>query len=123
MVFLIKQFFSWLLVLIMVVSPVQVTMAIDVDQDSHGEHCQMPSMASTPSHDSVDTKMTHDCAMQHGDHCQDHPGCTGQISSSSLYTPNTFLVNLRASSDLKYVPASDSFLVIYPELFKRPPKS
>lgn len=119
-----KQRFSWLLVLIMAISPVQVTMAIDVDQDSHGERCHMPSKASTgSSHDSVDSGTFHVCGMGHGDNCKDHAGCAGQFNSSTMSAPQQSLFFTTSSTHKKFTRYNEDVETTYPSCLKRPPKA
>lgn len=114
-----KYIYSWLLVLVMATSPVQGTMAFDVDQDAHGDRCQMTSI---PSHDSVDINFPHNCPMGHGDQCKDHPGCVGQINLTSLQAPFSSQFASRTSSRFKFTRQTDDIQTIYPSLLKRPPK-
>jgi hypothetical protein len=115
-----KQIFSWLLVLILAISPIQVTMAIDVDLDGHGERCQMNSM---PSHDSVDMDLKINSPMEHGDHCKDHPSCVGQVSSSSMQAPFSLLFVARTSGHYKFIMENEDVQTVYPSQLKRPPKA
>lgn len=120
MTFVTKQFFSWMLVLIMAISPVQVTMAVDFDQSSHGSNCQ--SMMSD-SIDSIVMNMDEECAMEHEEHCHDHPGCVGQFNSSTLQAPNALQLAVRASTLVKFLIDNEAVSTIYPPLLKRPPKA
>lgn len=115
-----KHIFSWLLVLIMAISPVQVTMAIDVDQGGHGDRCQTMSI---PSHDTVDSTLKNDCPMGHGDHCKDHAGCVGQFNSSTMQIPYSSLFVARPSAHNKFTRHNDAVDTVYPSLLKRPPKA
>lgn len=121
MLFRNKHIFSWLLVLIMTVSPVQVTVAIDVGQDGHGERCQMTS--SMPSHDTVDMDLKVNCPMDHGDHCKDNPGCVAQVSSSSMQVPFSLLFVAKTIGHDKFIIANEDVRTVYPSLLKRPPKA
>lgn len=115
-----KQIGSWLLVLILAISPVQVTMAIDIDLDAHGERCQMNSM---PSHDSVDMDSKINCPMEHGDHCKDHPGCVGKVSSSSMQAPFSLLFVAKTRGHIIFIIENEDVRTVYPSLLKRPPKA
>ena len=111
-----KHFFSWLLVLMMIISPVQVSLAIDIDQHDHAPKCQMPMDADSSIGDSMN------CAMQHDEHCQEHADCVGQFNSSSLQPPYSFLLTPGASKQLKFIIQNDTVLSVYPSLLKKPPK-
>jgi len=113
----IKQFFTLLLVLIMAISPVQVTMASDIDQNSQGINCQMSLMQMS------DTLLNDNCPMQHDEECQQHPGCVAQFTVGALPQLNTLHSVLRDIAQIKLIPEIDIFVSQYPSLLKRPPKS
>jgi len=117
MILLAKQFFYCFLVLIMIISPVQVSMAADFDQHDHAPKCQMNMNAEI----SIGNSMG--CAMQHDEHCQEHAGCVGQFHSSSLQNSHSFLSASRASNSVKFISKNDTILNIYHSLLKRPPKA
>ncbi len=108
------------MVLVMMTSPIQVAVATDFAQDSHGVNCQMP--------DSI-TKLAvaMNCGSDHSgsDHsknCQEHPGCIAHMSSSLL--PSGFVVaDSRVELQVKFKAGHESILSHYPSLLKRPPKS
>ncbi len=115
-----KQFFTWILVLIVAFSPVRVTMAIDFDQSSHGPNCHQSMLGSN---DSIDMDMDEDCAMQHEQNCHDHPGCVGQFHSSALQAPASLQFVARASTHIKFLIDNEAVRTVYPSLLKRPPKA
>ncbi|MCK4709844.1 MAG: hypothetical protein KAU21_14595 [Gammaproteobacteria bacterium] len=115
--FLTKQFFSWLLVLMMVISPVQITMATDTDQGSHGANCQIPLVQIS------DIYQNDNCPMQYEKQCQEHPGCVAQFTTIPLLILNSNLSADRNITQLKFFTDNDVFLTHYPSLLKRPPKA
>lgn len=120
MLFFNRQFLSWLLVLVMMISPIQVVMATDFAQDSHGVNCQMPDSIAELAV-AVNCGADHDTA-DHSKNCQEHPGCIAHLSTT-LFSSG-FVVSLsRAVSQLKFTADHDTILSHYPSLLKRPPKS
>jgi hypothetical protein len=120
MLFFNRQFLSWLLVLIMMISPIQVVMASDFAQDGHGAKCQM-SGSSAELVVSANCGSDHDMA-DHSKNCQEHPGCIAH-SSTTLFSSSFVVALSRAVSQLKFKADHDTFLTHYPSLLKRPPKS
>jgi hypothetical protein len=119
MIFKTRQFFSRLLILIMAISPVQMTMAIDLDQHNQSMNCQI-SQAQLP--DTTISNTSVDCTSEYGEHCVDLSVCGAQFNFSSLYSSNSFLLVTRILAHAKFIPDNDAVSTHYPELFKRPPK-
>jgi len=109
MFFLTKPFISWILVLMVSFSSVQVSMAADFNPDSHGTNCQM-------------TDMNKDCALNHDEHCQNHVSCVGHTSSFFQISSQTQL-NISKPSSIKFTIDNERVQAQYPELLKRPPRS
>jgi len=119
MIYFSRQFISRLLILIMTISPVQITMAIDLDQHNQAMNCQI-SQAQLPN-----TRVSipgEDCTSDYGEHCVNLSVCGAQFNFSSLYSPNAFLLIPRAVTHTKFIPDNDAISTRYPELVKRPPK-
>jgi hypothetical protein len=114
-----RQFFSRLLILIMTISPVQITMAIDLDQHSRAMNCQI-SQAQLSGTDV--NNLSRDCTSDYSGHCVDLSVCVAQYNFTSWYSSNSFLLFTRMATHTKYMPDSDAFSTHYPELLKRPPK-
>ena len=119
MLYFSRQFLTQLLILIMVISPVQVTMAIDIGQLGQAMTCQVSQVQLT---DMTDKNMDEKCTSGYGDHCAELSVCGAQNNISSLHSVNSFLLMARATDYKKIVADSDSVRTHYPELLKRPPK-
>jgi hypothetical protein len=113
-----RQFFSRLLILIMTISPVQITMAVDLDQHNQAMNCQV-SQAQLSS--TGVNSLSGDCTSNHSGHCVDLSVCGAQYNFTS-YSSNSFLLISRAATHTKYMPDDDLVSTRYPELLKRPPK-
>jgi hypothetical protein len=119
MIFKTRQFINRLLILIMTISPVQITMAIDLDQHSQAMNCQN-SQAQPP--DTTVNNTSGDCPSDYGEHCVDLSVCGVQFNFSSFYSSKSFLLITRAVTHTKFIPDNDAVPTHYPELLKRPPK-
>ena len=113
-----KRFFCWLLVLIVAISPVRLTMAIDLDQSGHGSNCQESMLGSNVSMD-----MNEDCLMEHEEHCHDHPACVGHLNTSAEQSLNSLHFASRTLIHVKFLSDTESVQTVYPSLLKRPPKA
>jgi hypothetical protein len=113
-----RQFFSRLLILIMTISPVQITMAIDLDQHNQAMKCQI-SQAQLANTTVGNT--SEGCTSDYNGHCVDLSVCVAQYNLSS-YSSSSFLLITRAVTHTKFIPDNDSVSTHYPELLKRPPK-
>jgi len=122
MIFFNKQFLSWLLVLIIAISPIQVTTANGFGQSSHGELCQMIEQEKSVNSTVKATEMTADCGMSHGNDCQQHLGCIAQFSSTLIFLSLSSVSINRAVTHLKFIAGNDSILTHYPSRLKRPPR-
>ena len=80
-------------------------------------------MDSMPSHDAIEMGFKVYCPMEHGDHCKDHPGCVGQVSSSSMQVPYSLLFLANTIGHIKFIIENEDVQTIYPSLLKRPPKA
>ena len=116
---IVNQFFTWLLVLMMIISPLRVSMAAEFDQHSHGLNCQM---SDKDSHTENDLTMDKDCAMDHDEHCQNHVSCVG-TSTSFFQASNQFLFSASKETAIKFTINDENIQAHYPELLKRPPRS
>ena len=116
----IKLFLSRTLVLLMFFSPMQVVNAANFDHDSHSQNC---SMDESQNHHQPASSSSDVCAMQHDEHCSDHPECVAHHSQSPIHTSNTGLLVSPALSQLKFIPSHDPVLTVYSSPLKRPPKS
>ena len=120
MLFVNRQFFCWLLVLVMMVSPIQVTMASDFAQQSHGMNCHKPDHG-------INAVVSANCCKDPGgsDHtkiCIVHPECVAQFSTSLI--PSSLVVAMpRSVSLIKFIAEHKAVLTHYPSLLKRPPKA
>jgi hypothetical protein len=103
----------------MTINPVQMTMAIDLDQHNQAMNCQI-SQAQLPSTTVGNTGT--DCTSDYGEHCVDLSVCGAQFNFFSLYSSNSFLLVTRTLAHAKFIPGNDAVSTRYPELFKRPPK-
>ena len=113
-----RQFFSRLLILIMTISPVQITMAIDLDQSNQAMNCQISQAELSGT--GVNS-LSGDCTSDYSRHCVDLSVCGAQYNFTS-YSSNLFLLMSRAATLTKFMPDNDSVSTHYPELVKRPPK-
>lgn len=120
MLYISRQFLAQLLILIMVVSPVQITMAIDIDQLGQAMACQVSQVQLA---NMTDKNMDGKCTPEFGGHCMELSVCGAQNNISSLHSVNLFLLVARATAYKNFVVDSDSVRTHYPELLKRPPKS
>jgi hypothetical protein len=102
----------------MTISPVQITMAIDIDQHNQAMNCQISpaQLTSTSVNNTSD-----DCPSDYSGNCVDVSVCVAQYNFS-LYSSNSFLLITRAATHTKFMPDNDSVSSHYPELLKRPPK-
>lgn len=114
-----RQFFSRLLILVMTISPVQITMAIDLDQHDQSMKCQISQAQLTST---ATNNLNADCNSNYNGHCVDLSVCVGQYNFSSWYSSSSFLLMSRAATHTKFLPDNDSVSTHYPELVKRPPK-
>ena len=113
-----KQFFSWLLLLVVVFSTIPVTMATDLDQESQSIDCQMSLLQVS------DIDLSDYCPMQYDDDsCQQHPSCVVQFTVAVLPLINTLHSAHRNTSRLNFIFETDPFATQYPSLLKRPPRS
>jgi hypothetical protein len=103
----------------MTISPVQITMAIDLDQHNQAMKCQISQarLANTAVNN-----LNADCSSDYSGHCVDLSVCVAQYNFTSQYSLNSFLLMSRAVTHTKYMPDDDSVSTHYPDLLKRPPK-
>ena len=114
-----RQFFSRLLILVMAIGPVQITMAIDLDQHNQAMNCQMSQAQQV----GITVNNTDEnCTSDYSGHCVDLSVCVVQYNFSSFYSANSFLLMSRAVTHTKFIPDNDAVSSRYPELLKRPPK-
>jgi len=107
----------WIVALMLVISPLQLTMADDFDAESHSDKCDMHTMHGS------DIKQSDQCAMEHNEHCQDHPGCVAHFQSTSLVTSTSFLLYRTNVLLIKFATDEEKISTLYPSLPERPPKA
>lgn len=101
----------------LVISPLQLTMAGDFDADSHSDKCDMHALHGT------DMNQSDQCAMEHNEHCQDHPGCVAHFQSTSLVTLSSFLLSRTNVLLIRFAVDEEDVLTLYHALPERPPKA
>ena len=116
----IKLYLCRILVLLIFFSPMQVINAADFNHDEHSQNC---SMDGSQNHHQSAPSTSEVCAMQHDEHCSDHPECVAHHSQSPIHTSSAGLFVSRAISQLRFTPSHDSILTVYNSPLKRPPKS
>ena len=113
-----RHFFSRLLILVMTISPVQITMAIDLDQSNQTMNCQISQAQLSGT--GVNS-LSGDCTSDYSKHCVDLSVCGAQYNFTS-YSSNSILLITRVLTHTKFLPDNDAVSTHYPELLKRPPK-
>ena len=111
-----KHLFSWLLVLVMIFSTIQVTMANDTDQSNQGINCHT-------SHMQMSGNLSDICPMQNDQECQQHSSCVVNFTIAALPLLNTLLPTHRDVAQLKFIFEINTFASRYPSQLKRPPRS
>ena len=114
-----RLFLFRLLILVMAISPVQITMAIDFGHNNLVKNCQI-SKARTA--DFMERIMDEGCKSDQKNHCVDLSVCVTQHNFSSMKSSNSFLLLTRAVIHKKFIADSDAVSTQYPELLRRPPK-
>ena len=114
-----RQFLIRLIILIIAISPVQITMAIDFDQHSQATTCQMSQ--EQPAEIMVKI-MGEACKSDQDNHCVDLSVCSVQYNVSSLYSSGLFQLTARTVIHKKFIAERDAVSTQYPELLKRPPR-
>lgn len=115
-----KQFFAWLLVLMMIINPAQGMMKFSLDQSTHSNNCDS-TMEHSANQGGMDS--SHDCSIEHSDDCLKHVQCLSHVSSS-MFVDNSALEFIRKTTLLsKFSYQDDTVLFFSPELLKRPPKA
>ncbi len=113
-----KQFFSWLLVLSLAMSPLQSVLGIDFDQISHERDCQTSQInPTTPGEIGSEDP----CQLEHNNHCFNFLGCTTSVNSSSIQSKYLLQDPARNIIKLNFESNSPSLFSIYPELLNPPP--
>ena len=114
-----RKFFSRLLIFILIINPVQITIASDFDQHSGTMNCQV-SQERVPG---ATVKIPGDgCKPDNQEHCSDISVCVMHNNLSAFYSNNSFLLVPRAFAQKKFVPENETVSTQYPDLLKRPPK-
>lgn len=117
-----RQFFSWLLILAVAISPVRISLASDFAVDSHNTPMDCQDLQLQASID-LEQKIKKNCQSALDDHCIDHShsGCVSESNSSPLQMFSHFLSVASAVAIMKFQAVNESVLSRYPELLKRPP--
>jgi hypothetical protein len=111
---------SWLLMLIVAISIGQSAMAINVNQNSHGEEYQMALM---PLSDSNGMEIGGSCRMQQGENQCIDTECSTPCDFPSLQTPHAALLATDVESEQKSLTGWDAIFSRHPDLLERPPKA
>jgi len=114
-----RQLIIRLLILVMAISPVQITMAIDIDQNNQAMNCQNSQVQPANIMEKI---MGGGCQSDQSSHCVDLSVCVTQHNFSSMQSSNSFLLLARAAIHKKFVADIDAVSTHYPELLRRPPK-
>jgi len=111
-----KQFIAWFMVLIIAISPVQITIATDFDQHSTDMNCQISSLPSP------NMNIDDNCGVEDSGHCLNLSVCAAQINFISLRSSSPLIFSPGAVTQLKFTADNQSISTNYPELLRRPPK-
>jgi len=103
----------------MAISPVQITMALAIDQNNQVEYCQISQVHPA---DIMEKIMGGACQSDQSSHCVNLSVCVTQHNFSSMKSSNSFLLLTRAVIRNKFIAVSDAVSTHYPELLRRPPK-
>ena len=118
--FLSKNRLAWLMILIMIISPVQAINLAEPGENSHSINCDMTENHSTGQ----DSQHSHSqCSIDHSEHCNDHAGCVGQLSSLYLNNTSSILADCLTVSATNFGPYTDKVLTPFLDQIKRPPKA
>jgi len=115
-----KALMAWLIVLVMLINPLQMVMAVDMQQ-SHKDI----QLHSENSHSMMldHMKGNHLSQSDHKNSCCDTQSCIHLSSVSSLHRKMLSVEVNYASSIISYASENDGFLIsYYPEQPKRPPR-
>lgn len=111
-----QQIISWIMTLILAISPIQVAMAAYINFDGEGEPCQMSMMQAEAS------SMKDHCALNHAGKCAHHLNCFSfNLSHVDLTSP--LVINLPLLERSSWPLFDESLNSHYPQLLKRPPKA
>ena len=113
-----KQLIARFLVLIMAISPVQITIATDFNQHGAEMNCQVSSVPS-PAFAYMD--MNHNCGIENNSRCVDLSMCAAQTNFVSLRSSSPPIFAPGVATLLKFKADNQSISTIYPELLRRPP--
>ena len=114
-----KQFIARFMVLIMSISPVQITIAADFDHHDTEMNCQI---SSVPSPDPTYMNIDDNCGIENSSHCVDLSVCAAQTNFISLRSSSPLIISASAVTRLKITTDNQSISTNYPELLRRPPK-
>jgi hypothetical protein len=114
-----KQFIARFVILIMAISPVQITIATDFDQHGTEMNCQISSVSSpAPAYMNIDDN----CGIENSSHCVDLSVCAAQTNFISLRSSGPLIFSPGVATLLKFTTDNQSISTNYPELLRRPPK-
>lgn len=110
--------------LLMVLSPMQVSLASDAEPHEHANSCSAVAFASR----TAAQLELNDCAqgyeeVSHEESCIDHPGCVIQFNLSTLQSSDAFLLLANKAIRLRLNSNNDAFSTRYLDLPRRPPKA
>lgn len=114
-----KTIFSRLLVLVMLTSSFQGTLANDFSQSLHEEESSGVQLLLS---DMIDMEVGIENLMDHDNENASHIDCTAQCYVSFLYASNVALPARRSKLLQKLVTDSSAFSSRFPNLLIRPPK-
>lgn len=116
-----KKFYSWLLILTIVISATQSTIAIELEPIELEGNFQVMLL---PVSDTNGTNTGSNCPVGHGDeNCADAECCITLCNITPLQFPHAMLLTTNLASQQVLVTNSDTILNHYPDLLKRPPKA
>ena len=119
MLYIVRQIIARLLILIIAISPVQITMAVEIDQHIEAMHCQNSQVPPT----NVMHRMGGACEPDQSSHCVVVSVCVTPLNLASLKSSNSFQLLARDATPSLFVPDKDTVPTHYPEPLKRPPKA
>ena len=109
-----------LLIVILAISPAQITMAIDLDQPDQNMIWQFSPALSQGS---IDTNMDDSCTLENSGHCFDISVCASHSDLTSMRPSTSLLLSPAVITLLSFTGYNESMPTNYPGLLKRPPKT
>lgn len=110
---------KWILMLVIALSPMQVSLAQKAAPHDHPQNCQDMHV-----HGGIQLAMPDDhCENGHSDLCIDHPGCLAQMTFTSLQPIGEQLFAGLTSQTVRYARLRTDVLSRYLDSLTRPPNS